>query len=70
LCYVCGRVLLVRVLMQMLMGMDMFVFVQMGHIGLRMFVGMGMLVLITMQVLVLMCTFHTASIFAGGIVVL
>ena len=60
--------MLVHMFVQVLVGMHMFMLMQVGHVGMRMLVGMGMFVLMTMQVLVLMRAFHTASFLAGGIV--
>lgn len=53
--------MLMQVLMQVLMGMDMLMFVLVGLPGVRMFVCMRMLVIMCVQVLVLMCAFHSAS---------
>ena len=58
---VIARVLVVVHVRVLTVGMLVHMFVQVGHIGMRMFVGMRMLVLMTMQVLVFMRALHTAS---------
>jgi len=53
--------MLVHMFVQVFVGVEVLMFVQVGHIGMRMFVGMRMLVLMTMQVLAFMRALHTAS---------